>query len=99
MREMVEIAYGLLGGLVLIGGIFIFAFCFDSHPYSGVFGGLPNIRTPARWLYAIITILTFVIEMSDLPRLRWGTLLLITPVTAVQAALWPFALGNRIGRD
>jgi hypothetical protein len=96
---MVGLAYGLLSIFVLFGGLAGVVLAFqDPRHGRGRLSGMPDLRTSARCCYVVIAILSFVINMGDLPKSRRDAdLLWIVPIGIVMdGLLWPFALARRV---
>lgn len=94
---MIGLAYELLAVVVLLGGLTVLVLAFHDPLGAGPLHGMPDLRTPARWLYAAVAILTLVIDIGELPRSRRDIdLLWIAPISAVFSAAWPFVWANRV---
>ena len=55
---------------VLLGGVVVFIVAASDSSDLGLLSTKSDLRQPARWCYAVIAILSFVISMGDVPRNR-----------------------------
>src|SRR3954452_4303246 len=98
---MIGWAYALLSLVVFFGGAILFVVAFEKPGSPGPLSGLPDLRQPARWVYAVVAISSLAIALGDIPKSRRNAhLLWIVQLDLVfEGVLWPFALARRVAPD